>query len=77
MFTGVQILEASIFDYMPAAAGAEKFSTTRDVYPKMLSASEQLYGFQFDGFWQDLGTAERIKEAERSLTVGQAQLHYI
>ncbi len=77
MFTGVQILEPSIFDYMPGAAGPQKFSTTKDVYPKMLRAGERLYGFCFDGFWQDLGTAERIEEAERSLNVGQAQLHYI
>jgi NDP-sugar pyrophosphorylase family protein len=77
MFTGVQILEPSIFDYMPAAVGSQKFSTTKDVYPKMLLARERLYGFRFDGFWQDLGTAERIEEAERTLNVGQAQLHYI
>jgi NDP-sugar pyrophosphorylase family protein len=76
MFTGVQILEPRIFDYMPAA-GSEKFSTTKDVYPKMLLAGERLYGFQFNGFWQDLGTVERIEEAERSLRVGQAQLHYL
>jgi NDP-sugar pyrophosphorylase family protein len=77
MFTGVQILEPKIFDYMPAAAGFEKFSTTKDVYPKMLLQRERLYGFQFDGFWQDLGTVERIKEAERILQLGQAELHYL
>jgi NDP-sugar pyrophosphorylase family protein len=76
MFTGVQILEPGIFNYMPSA-GAEKFSTTKDVYPKMLLADERLYGFSFDGFWQDLGTVERIQEAERSLTSGHAKLHYL
>ena len=30
-----------------------------------------------DGFWQDLGTVERIREAERSLSLGQAALHYL
>jgi mannose-1-phosphate guanylyltransferase len=77
MFTGVQILEPSIFDYMPAVTGSEKFSTTKDVYPKMLLASERLFGYRFDGFWRDLGTAERIQEAERSLRLGQAKLHYL
>jgi mannose-1-phosphate guanylyltransferase len=77
MFTGVQILEPSIFDYMPAVTGSEKFSTTKDVYPKMLLASERLFGYRFDGFWRDLGTAERIAEAERSLRSGQAKLHYL
>jgi NDP-sugar pyrophosphorylase family protein len=76
MFTGVQILEPSIFRYMPAAPGCEKFSTTKDIYPRMLLQQERLYGFRFDGFWQDLGTAERIKEAESSLSLGRAKLHY-
>jgi NDP-sugar pyrophosphorylase family protein len=77
MFTGVQILDPKVFDYMPAAAGREKFSTTKDVYPKMLLSEERLYGYRFDGLWQDLGTAERIAEAERRLSVGQGKLHYL
>ena len=36
-----------------------------------------LYGYYFDGFWQDLGTQERIAEAERQLRGGQARLHYL
>jgi NDP-sugar pyrophosphorylase family protein len=77
MFTGVQILEPSVFDYMPAPGESKKFSTTKDVYPKMLLRRERLYGLQFDGFWQDLGTTERIQEAERILKTGQAELHYL
>jgi NDP-sugar pyrophosphorylase family protein len=75
MFTGVQVLEPRVFEYMPAAGG--KFSTTKDVYPSMLAAGEPLYGFEFDGFWQDLGTMERIDEAERALSLGHAKLHYL
>jgi NDP-sugar pyrophosphorylase family protein len=77
MFTGVQILEPSVFHYMPSVAATQKFSTTKDVYPRMLLEHERLYGFRFDGFWQDLGTVERIREAERSLSLGQAALHYL
>jgi NDP-sugar pyrophosphorylase family protein len=62
---------------MPAPGESKKFSTTKDVYPKMLLRRERLYGLQFDGFWQDLGTTERIQEAERSLNLGQAKLHYL
>jgi mannose-1-phosphate guanylyltransferase len=77
MFTGVQVLEPRVFDYMPSAAEAEKFSTTKHVYPKMLLHNERLNGFRFDGFWQDLGTVERIKDAERCLADGRAKLHFI
>lgn len=77
MFTGVQILEPRIFDYMAADPGSAKFGTTKDTYPKMLVAGEALYGFRFDGFWQDVGTAERIKDAEGRLAKGISRLHYL
>jgi NDP-sugar pyrophosphorylase family protein len=76
MFTGVQILEPKVFDYMEAANSAV-FSTTKDTYPKMLTEGEGLYGFLFEGFWQDLGTPERIREAEEKLARGEAKLHYL
>jgi NDP-sugar pyrophosphorylase family protein len=77
MFTGVQVLEPKIFDYMDAAMTAHKFSTTRQTYPRMLADRQPLYGFCFDGFWQDLGTAERIRQAEHSFSQGGVRLHYL
>jgi NDP-sugar pyrophosphorylase family protein len=77
MFTGVQVLDPKVFDYMEEHAGMRKFSTTRDTYPRMLAGGEKLYGFYFDGFWQDLGTPERIQEAEQKLRDGRARLHFL
>ena len=77
MFTGVQILDPKVFDHMEDRAAARKFSTTKDTYPRMLIAGERLFGFLFDGFWQDLGTPERIREAERKMQNGQAGLHFL
>jgi len=77
MFTGVQILEPKVFDYMECHGAGEKFSTTRQTYPQLLLAGEPLYGFCFEGFWQDLGTVERIKRVEASLAQGRARLHYL
>jgi NDP-sugar pyrophosphorylase family protein len=77
MFTGVQILEPKVFAYMGKDRQLQKFSTTKQTYPRMLRAGEALYGFCFDGFWQDLGTMERIKDAELKLGSGQAQLHFV
>jgi NDP-sugar pyrophosphorylase family protein len=54
-----------------------KFSTTRHTYPRMLGAGEALYGYYFDGFWQDLGTTERIRQAEANLQTGRAKLHFV
>jgi NDP-sugar pyrophosphorylase family protein len=77
MFTGVQVLEPKVFDYMDWETGSHRFSTTRQTYPRMLADGQPLYGFCFDGFWQDLGTAERIRQAEHSLTEGGVRLHYL
>ena len=77
MFTGVQVLEPRVFDYMPPGEALQKFSTTRDTYPRMLLNQEKLFGFRFGGFWQDVGTAQRIKEAEECLAAGKARLHYL
>jgi mannose-1-phosphate guanylyltransferase len=76
MFTGVQILEPRIFDFM-AGEGSRRFGTTTSTYPKMLTEDLRLEGFVFDGFWQDLGTPQRIQEAEARLASGAAQLRYI
>lgn len=77
MFTGVQILDPSIFGHMDELEPERKFSTTKDIYPRMLMAGERLFGFLFDGFWQDLGTPARIHEAEEKLNTDRAHLHFL
>ena len=77
MFTGLQILEPKVFAYMDASGTTQKFSTTKQTYPRMLTQGEPLYGYCFEGFWRDLGTAGRIREAEESLATGRARLHYL
>ena len=77
MFTGVQILEPRVFDYMNMEKGLQKFGTTKHTYPRMLLEGEKLCGFYFDGFWQDVGTVDRIREAEETLAQGKAKLHYL
>lgn len=76
MFTGVQILEPEIFRHMKTEASM-KFGMTRSTYPKALTGGEFLLGFPFSGFWQDLGTPERISEAEKKLQHGLLRLHYL
>jgi mannose-1-phosphate guanylyltransferase len=77
MFTGVQVLEPKIFDYMESHAAPQKFSTTKNTFPRMVTEGAALYGFRFEGFWQDLGTPARIKQADERLVTGHAKLHYL
>lgn len=76
MFTGVQILEPNVFPHMEAEK-SPKFSITKATYPQMLRQGEPLLAYPFEGFWQDLGTPERIAEAEAKLQSGEVRLHYL
>jgi NDP-sugar pyrophosphorylase family protein len=60
MYTGVQILEPRVFDYMPAEGA---FSITEVTYPRMLRAGERLYGYRFEGSWLTVGTPDELAEA--------------
>ena len=77
MFTGVQLLEPKVFDFMEPEAASPAFGITKVTYPKMLEAGAALYGFPFAGYWQDLGTFERIREMERKIASGEVKLHYL
>jgi NDP-sugar pyrophosphorylase family protein len=57
MFTGVQVLEPSVFDYMPQHAA---FSITEVTYPAMLAADERIFGYPFEGGWWTVGTPEEL-----------------
>lgn len=77
MFTGVQLLDPKVFDFMQPEAASPAFGITRVTYPRMLRARASMYGFPFRGFWQDLGTPERIQETEERLKRGEVKLHYL
>lgn len=63
MFTGVQILEPRVFDYMVEGP----FSVTEVTYPRMLAAGERLYGGVFAGPWLTVGTPAELQHAESEL----------
>jgi len=73
MFTGVHILEPSVFDAIPG----QGFSSITDVYIAMLQRSEKLFGYVMRGAWMDLGTPERYQEANRLLEAGRLKLPYL
>ena len=65
MFTGVQILEPRVFDYLEDENGP--FSITELTYPRMLAAGEPLFGAVFTGPWLTVGSPEELAAAEESL----------
>ena len=73
MFTGIQILEPRIFDYIPR--GVFSHSTT-DVYPQAIAKGEQLAAHVAAGQWLELSTIQRYLEVSlRLLAERGANVH--
>jgi NDP-sugar pyrophosphorylase family protein len=64
MFTGIQILEPGIFDYIPR----DVFShSTTDVYPQAIARGERIAAHVAQGMWYELSTIERYLEISLAL----------
>ena len=74
MFTGFQILDPRIFEFMPEV---KPFSTTRDTYPYMMQAGESLYGFVHSGPWMVVDDEAGMARATQTIISGQVRLSYL
>ena len=66
MFCGIQVLERSILDRMPPKGGV--FSITRDTERKLVGEGELLCGFEYSGYWNDVGTPDRLAQASNDIS---------
>ncbi len=64
MFTGIQILEARIFDYIPAGVFSH---STSDVYPQALAKGERIATHVAKGKWYELSTPQRYLDISLSM----------
>ena len=64
MYTGVQLLEPGFFDYLPANRAA---CLIREGYQPALANQEKIFGYVYQGYWNDVGTFESYRQAENDL----------
>jgi NDP-sugar pyrophosphorylase family protein len=64
MFTGIQILEPAIFEYIPR--GVFSHSTT-DVYPQAVAKGERIALHVAEGHWHELSTIQRYLDISLEL----------
>lgn len=64
MFTGIQILEPRIFDYIPR--GVFSHSTT-EVYPQAIAKGERVAAHVGEGAWYELSTLQRYLDISLAL----------
>lgn len=70
MFTGIQILEPRIFDFIPR--GVFSHSTT-DVYPKAIEQGERVAAHVAPGMWYELSTIRRYLDISVELMKREAR----
>ncbi len=78
MFTGIQILEPRIFEYIPRGVFSD---SSTDVYPKAIANGEIIAAHVASGKWRELSTLKRyldisvelLKEAREVFIAGAEQ----
>jgi mannose-1-phosphate guanylyltransferase len=59
--TGTYIFEPEILDYVNSQKGQIDFS--KDIFPQLIHEKAGIYGFVFDGYWNDVGRPETYLKA--------------
>lgn len=64
MFTGIQILEPRIFDYIPRGVFSD---TVTSVYPQAMARGERIVAHVAEGMWYELSTLKRYLDLSLAL----------
>ncbi len=73
-YTGLQILEPRFLNYLPEN---QESCIIRQGYQSALDAKEKIYGSLYTGYWNDLGTLDRYRQAESDLKSRKVKLSYL
>jgi len=60
---GIYVLEPEVLEYMPPG---KKFDTEVEVFP-FLAQERKLFGFEFHGYWSDIGVPEEYLNANAAI----------
>ncbi len=72
LFTGMHIVGKKLLDVLPPAGQAS--CVIKDGYEKIIARGEPVSAFDYDGYWNDLGTFERYSAAKNDLDEGRFRL---
>ncbi|HEY1740030.1 MAG TPA: NDP-sugar synthase [Acidimicrobiia bacterium] len=57
---GIYIMEPAVLERIPTRVNV---SIEREIFPRMVQTRGALYGYQYDGYWLDIGTPESYLRA--------------
>lgn len=70
MFAGIHVLDLRLLQGVPAGVARSII----DSYIEAIKQRERVMGYEMHGYWSDLGTLERYKQAERDVEAGLIRL---
>jgi NDP-sugar pyrophosphorylase family protein len=70
MFAGIHILHPQLLREVPKGVA----SSIIDPYVRAIEQGEPVLGYDLQGYWSDIGTAERYAQAERDVQAGLIRL---
>jgi len=73
MFTGIQILDPRIFEYIPRGVFSH---STVDVYPQAIAKGEHVAAHVAEGMWYELSTLQRYLDISLALLHQQGRVIY-
>lgn len=66
---GVYVFEPEVLKYIPQ----NEYLDFPDLVQKLLASGEKVYGYRFDGYWQDLGNPEDYQQAQEDFATMHTQ----
>lgn len=68
MYLGVQAISRRVLALMPPPGTV--FSITRQTWVELLQRGARIASMRYDGYWSDVGTLDRLSQAESDLQAG-------
>ena len=67
---GLYVLKRKMFDRMEKD---KKYSIEREIFPAMLRDEESMFGYDYRGYWMDIGTPYKYLKANHDMVMGKMQ----
>ncbi|WP_022851701.1 sugar phosphate nucleotidyltransferase [Limisalsivibrio acetivorans] len=71
--TGIYVFEPEVLKYIPDNAN---FDFSKDLFPKLMSAGINIYGYNAKGYWRDVGNPDSYRAALHEIINGEVELNY-
>ena len=69
--TGIYVMEPEV---LAEVAADEEVDWSADVFPQLLARGAPVYGYAFDGYWEDVGTLDSYRQAHLDVLNGQVEV---